>query len=34
VHPAAYGVALGGLVFALQLLAWPGEAAPFVYFKF
>jgi alginate O-acetyltransferase complex protein AlgI len=34
VHPAAYGAALGALVFALQLLSWPGEAAPFVYFKF
>ena len=33
-HPAAYGTALGLLVFSLQVLAWPGEAAPFVYFKF
>jgi alginate O-acetyltransferase complex protein AlgI len=33
-RPAAYGAALGALIFALQLLAWPGEAPPFVYFKF
>jgi alginate O-acetyltransferase complex protein AlgI len=31
---ATYGLALGGLLFGLQLLAWPGDAASFVYFKF
>jgi alginate O-acetyltransferase complex protein AlgI len=33
-RPVAYGGALGALLVCLQLLAWTGEAAPFVYFKF